>query len=126
MMKPAAAVAGAPEVIVVGEALIDAVHTGEGVTEHPGGSPANVAYGLARLDVSTGFLTSIGPDDRGLAISSHLNGAGVHILPGSQSAAATSTATTTLAEDGSATAITVGRPGADQPSASEVRASLVS
>jgi fructokinase len=102
-MKPAAALSGAPEVIVVGEALIDAVHTGEGVTEHPGGSPANVAYGLARLDVSTGFLTSIGTDDRGLAISSHLSGAGVHILPGSQSAAATSTATATLAGDGSAT-----------------------
>ncbi|CAH0243472.1 hypothetical protein SRABI83_02937 [Arthrobacter sp. Bi83] len=58
MMKPAAALSGAPEVIVVGEALIDAVHTGEGVTEHPGGSPANVAYGPARLDVSSGFLTS--------------------------------------------------------------------
>ncbi|AOT05604.1 carbohydrate kinase family protein [Arthrobacter sp. U41] len=102
-MKPAAALSGIPEVIVVGEALIDVVHTGDGVTEHPGGSPANVAYGLARLDVSTGFLTSIGTDDRGLAISSHLTGAGVHILPGSQSAAATSTATATLADDGSAT-----------------------
>jgi fructokinase len=103
MMKPAAALSGIPEVIVVGEALIDVVHTGDGVTEHPGGSPANVAYGLARLGVSTGFLTSIGTDDRGLAISSHLSGAGVHILPGSQSAAATSTATATLAGDGSAT-----------------------
>jgi fructokinase len=103
MMKPAAAPSGVPEVIVVGEALIDVVHTGDSVTEHPGGSPANVAYGLARLGVSTGFLTSIGTDDRGLAISSHLTGAGVHILPGSQSAAATSTATATLAGDGSAT-----------------------
>jgi fructokinase len=102
-MKPAAALSGIPEAIVVGEALIDVVHTGDGVTEHPGGSPANVAYGLARLGVSTGFLTSIGTDDRGLAISSHLSGAGVHILPGSQSAAATSTATATLAGDGSAT-----------------------
>lgn len=103
MMKPSAALSAAPEVIVVGEALIDMVNTGDGVTEHPGGSPANVAYGLARLDVATGFLTSMGKDDRGLAISSHLNGAGVHILPGSRSAAATSTATATLAEDGSAT-----------------------
>ena len=103
MMKPAAASSGVPEVIVVGEALIDVVHTSDGVTEHPGGSPANVAYGLARLGVSTGFLTSIGTDDRGLAITSHLTGAGVHILPGSQSAAATSTATATLADDGSAT-----------------------
>jgi fructokinase len=103
MTKPVAAPSGMPDVIVVGEALIDVVHTGDGVDEHPGGSPANVAYGLARLGVSTGFLTSIGRDDRGLAISSHLTGAGVHILPGSQPAAATSTATATLADDGSAT-----------------------
>lgn len=95
--------AAVPEVIVVGESLIDVVHAGDAVTEHPGGSPANVAYGLARLDVSTGFLTSIGTDERGLAISGHLTGAGVHILPGSQSATATSTATATLAADGSAT-----------------------
>jgi fructokinase len=103
MMKPAAALSGVPEVIVVGEALIDVVHTGDGVSEHPGGSPANVAYGLARLEVSTGFLTSIGMDDRGRAIGNHLAGAGVHLLPGSRSATATSTATATLAADGSAT-----------------------
>ena len=62
-----------------------------------------MAYGLARLDVSTGFLTSIGTDSRGVAISSHLSGAGVYILPGCQSTASTSTATATLAADGSAT-----------------------
>ena len=60
MTNPAATLSAIPEVIVVGEALIDVIHTGDGVTEHPGGSPANVAYGLARLGVSTGFLTSIG------------------------------------------------------------------
>ena len=49
MMNPPATLSVLPEVIVVGEALIDVVHTGNGVTEHPGGSPANVAYGLARL-----------------------------------------------------------------------------
>ncbi|MGJ9402862.1 PfkB family carbohydrate kinase [Arthrobacter sp. KK5.5] len=103
MMKPAAARSGIPDVVVVGEALIDVVRTEDGVTERPGGSPANVAYGLARLGVATGFLTSIGTDDRGLAISSHLTGAGVQILPGSRYAAATSTATATLAPDGSAT-----------------------
>ena len=103
MMNPSAALSALPEVVVVSEALIDVVHTGNGVTEHPGGSPANVAYGLARLDISTGFLTSIGTDSRGVAISSHLSGAGVYILPGCQSAAATSTATATLADDGAAT-----------------------
>jgi fructokinase len=102
MTNHPATLSALPEVVVVGEALIDVVHTGNGVTEHPGGSPANVAYGLARLDVSTGFLTSIGTDSRGVAISSHLSGAGVYILPGCQSAAATSSATATLADDGSA------------------------
>ncbi|MGO4230041.1 carbohydrate kinase [Arthrobacter sp. YAF34] len=102
MPNPLATLSAQPEVVVVGEALIDVVHTVNGVTEHPGGSPANVAYGLARLGVSTGFLTSIGMDGRGFAISRHLSGAGVHILPGSQSAVATSSATATLTEDGSA------------------------
>lgn len=36
-----------PDVVVIGEALIDVVTTPDGTTEHPGGSPANVAYGLA-------------------------------------------------------------------------------
>ena len=102
MPNPLATLSAQPEVVVVGEALIDVVHTVNGVTEHPGGSPANVAYGLTRLGVSTGFLTSIGMDGRGFAISRHLSGAGVHILPGSQSAVATSSATATLTEDGSA------------------------
>ena len=38
-------------VVVVGELLVDIVHTPDGRTaEHVGGSPANVALGLARLD----------------------------------------------------------------------------
>jgi len=36
------------EVNGVGEPLIDAVTSPEGTSEHPGGSPANVAYGLGR------------------------------------------------------------------------------
>ena len=39
MMNPPATLSVLPEVIVVGEALIDVVHTGNGATEHPGGSP---------------------------------------------------------------------------------------
>lgn len=42
-----------PDVVVIGEALTDVVTIPEGTTEHPGGSPANVAYGLARLGVRT-------------------------------------------------------------------------
>ena len=91
-----------PDVVVIGEALTDVVTTPEGTTEHPGGSPANVAYGLARLGVSTGLLTAIGADRRGHALETHLAGAGVTVLPGSRPLERTSTATATIAHDGSA------------------------
>lgn len=93
----------APDVIVIGEALVDVVASPTGPIEHPGGSPMNVAYGLGRLGVSTALLTSLGDDARGGAIEAHLRRAGVELLPGSKSAARTASATATLAADGSAT-----------------------
>jgi fructokinase len=91
------------DVTVVGEALTDVVTTAHGQVEHPGGSPANVAYGLGRLGVPTGLLTAIAPDARGTAIENHLRSAGVTLLPGSKSLTRTPSATATLAPDGSAT-----------------------
>lgn len=90
------------DVMVVGEALIDVVTTPRGQVEHPGGSPANVAYGLGRLGVSTGLLTAIAPDARGICIENHLRSAGVILLPGSRSLTRTASATATLEPDGSA------------------------
>lgn len=90
------------DVMVIGEALIDIVQTPDETTEHPGGSPANVAYGLGRLGVPTSFLTALAPDARGEKIHRHLAGAGVKLLPGSWSLARTSTATATISPDGSA------------------------
>jgi fructokinase len=90
------------DVLVVGEALTDVVTSHEGTTEHPGGSPANVAYGLGRLGVNTVLLTALGNDDRGAAIEKHILSAGVSLLPGSRSLRRTSTATVALAPDGSA------------------------
>ncbi|MDD1477846.1 carbohydrate kinase family protein [Arthrobacter sp. H16F315] len=90
------------DVMVVGEALIDVVTTSHGKVEHPGGSPANVAYGLGRLGVTTGLLTAIAPDPRGVSIENHLLSAGVVLLPGSKSLTRTASATATLAPDGSA------------------------
>lgn len=90
------------DVMVVGEALIDVVTTSHGRVEHPGGSPANVAYGLGRLGVTAGLLTAIAPDALGTAIENHLHSAGVVLLPGSKSLARTASATATLAPDGSA------------------------
>ncbi|MFJ4169770.1 carbohydrate kinase [Paenarthrobacter sp. NPDC089714] len=91
-----------PDVVVVGEALMDIVVSPQGSVEHPGGSPANVAYGLARLGVPTGLLTSLGEDHYAAAIEQHLHGAGVNLLSGSKRPGKTATATATLAPDGSA------------------------
>ena len=90
------------DVMVVGEALIDVVSRPDGDVEHPGGSPANVAYGLGRLGVRAGLLTAIGDDARGAAIEAHLAGAGVVLLPGARSLERTASATATIAADGSA------------------------
>ena len=90
------------DVMVVGEALIDVVTTSHETVEHPGGSPANVAYGLGRLGVTTGLLTAIAPDARGILIENHLRSAGVRLLPGSTSLTRTASATATLEPDGSA------------------------
>ena len=90
------------DVVVVGEALVDIVVSPDGTLEHPGGSPANVAYGLGRLGASTGLLTSIGHDHHGAAIERHLHSAGVTLLHGSNGNGRTATATAVLATDGSA------------------------
>ncbi|TLM81696.1 carbohydrate kinase [Pseudarthrobacter sp. NamE2] len=90
------------DVVVVGEALMDIVVSSAGTVEHPGGSPANVAYGLGRLGVATGLLTSIGDDLHAASIERQLGSAGVELLPGSARPGRTATATATLASDGSA------------------------
>ena len=88
-------------VLVVGEALVDIVSRADGTaTEHPGGSPMNVAIGLARLGRETALLTRLGHDDRGRSVLRHLAASGVHVVEGSVLPAATSTALARLAPDG--------------------------
>lgn len=91
-------------VTVVGEALIDIVvpSAGEPV-EHVGGSPANVAVGLARLGHGTRLATHIGTDDRGRRIAALLDAEGVELVAGSTSADRTPTALARLGADGAAT-----------------------
>src|ERR1700750_3461800 len=90
--------------MVIGEALIDVVmRDGRTLGEHVGGSPLNVAVGLARLDRSVDFLTWIGDDERGRRISEHLRASGARLADGSVEAARTATALATLDETGSAT-----------------------
>jgi fructokinase len=89
------------EVLVVGEALVDIVLSRDGGrTEHPGGSPANVALGLARLGRPARLLTRIGDDARGDAIRKHLESSGVRLEPGSVVPGPTSTAAATIDEAG--------------------------
>ncbi|WP_432979549.1 PfkB family carbohydrate kinase [Dactylosporangium sp. CA-233914] len=87
---------------VIGEALIDVIVRPGGTDEVPGGSPANVARGLARLGVPTALLTSIGDDDRGRLLLAHLTGAGVDVLPASVHHGRTATATATVDAAGDA------------------------
>ncbi len=84
--------------LVIGESLIDIV----GTDEHVGGSPLNVAVGLGRLGRDVDFLTYIADDSYGRRISDYVEAAGVQLLSDSRTAERTSTARSTIAEDGSA------------------------
>ena len=91
-------------VLVVGEALIDAVVQGGEVTgEHVGGSPANVAFGVGALGHDVALATWIGPDDRGERILARCADAGVTVVPGSTGAERTSVAYASIDARGQAT-----------------------
>ncbi len=92
------------DVLVIGESLVDIVsRPGHPAVEHPGGSPANVALGLARLGLHTHLLTRIGDDARGQLVRRHLEASGVRLVGGSVTAFPTSTATAHLDAEGVAT-----------------------
>lgn len=78
------AVSGQPgrpgPVLVVGEALADVVISPAGGSVRPGGSPANVAVGLARLGIAVTLLTQVGADRAGGLIRDHLDRNGVQLI----------------------------------------------
>lgn len=90
-------------ILVVGEALVDVIVRGDQRTPLPGGSPANVALGLARLgqdDVT--LLTQLGPDEDGELVRRHIESSGATVrVEGAPEH--TSQAIARLAADGSAT-----------------------
>lgn len=89
--------------LVVGEALIDSVTGPDGLTvEHVGGSPANVAFGLATLEHDVDLATWIGRDDRGDRIEAVCRARGVTLTDGSRGAAHTPVAHATVDEAGAA------------------------
>jgi fructokinase len=89
-------------ITVVGEALLDLVADGAGrsFAAHPGGSPANVAVGLARLDTPVRLATQLADDLPGRLITEHLRDSGVlvDVLP--SATAATSLALASVDEAG--------------------------
>ena len=92
------------DLLVVGEALVDVLSTPAGRQEHPGGSPLNVAIGLARLGASVTLATQLGTDARGRSIARHLRDSGVRLARGAvDESRPTSSATATIGADGSAT-----------------------
>jgi fructokinase len=93
---------GAGVVAVAGEALVDFVPAGEpGVFRAaPGGSPANVAVGLARLEVPTRLLARIADDLLGHRLRAHLDGNGVDLSFAVRAAEPTSLAIVAVGRDG--------------------------
>lgn len=90
-------------VLVIGESLIDIVTDADGrTTEVVGGSPANVALGLARQQVAVQLLTALGRDAYGERISAHLTGPGIDIVDASWSLSSTSTARARIVAGGAA------------------------
>jgi fructokinase len=100
-------------ITVIGESLVDIISDprrpqevqgqvqGNPPQAHPGGSPLNVAVGVARLGLATNLVTHYAEDRYGLMIEGHLHANGVTTIQGGS--APTSTATATLSSEGAAT-----------------------
>ncbi|MBV9654499.1 MAG: fructokinase [Acetobacteraceae bacterium] len=110
------------DIICLGELLIDFVPTvtgcdlasAEAFKKAAGGAPANVAVGLARFGVSSGFMGKIGDDGFGRFLAQTLAGAGVDtsmLIP--TSAAPTALAFVSLRADGEREFLFYRSPSAD-------------
>ena len=91
--------------VVAGEALVDVVVPSHGSEEcAPGGSPLNVAVGLARLGLDALLITELGDDELGRLVVDHVVSSGARLADDSVEAGrATSTATATLDDNQAAT-----------------------
>ena len=70
---------------VIGESLVDIIEAPAGGTTrrmHPGGSPLNVAVGIARLGLKTALVTHLADDPHGHLIGDHLRSNGVEAIVG--------------------------------------------
>jgi fructokinase len=92
-----------PTVLVVGESLVDVVPgPGGAPRDHPGGSPANVAITLGRLERDVRLVTLLGDDPRGALVRAWLEASGVTVLAAATGSGRTSSAAVTLDASGAA------------------------
>jgi fructokinase len=110
------------DVIALGELLIDFVPTVSGVTlleaptfqKAPGGAPANVAVGVARLGVTAGFMGQVGDDAFGHFLANTLRDNQVDVTAlRFSSAARTALAFVSLKADGERDFMFYRHPSAD-------------
>ncbi len=92
-----------PRILVVGEALIDVVPDAGGTPRDlPGGSPANVALTLGRLERDVRLVTLLGDDARGALVRTWLEASNVTVLAQPTGSGRTSSAEVTLDASGAA------------------------
>jgi len=111
----------APDVISLGEALIDFIsleaganlEDAPGFEKCPGGAPANFAVACARLGLATGFVGKVGDDPFGRFLSSTLERNGVDVSRVSYSEERTALAFVSIAENGERQFMFYRRPCAD-------------
>jgi fructokinase len=90
---------------VIGEALVDLVDSGDHTTyqAHPGGSPLNVAVGLARLGESVALKARLAGDAFGRLLRGHAERNGVDLSAAAVASEPTTLAVVSLDERGGAT-----------------------
>ena len=89
--------------LVIGEALVDVVRRDGAETAFPGGSAANCAVALSRLDRTVWFATAWGSDAYGDLLARHLGDNGVSMAGDPARLPRTASATATIGPDGAAT-----------------------
>ena len=91
------------KVLVIGEALIDIVHQNDGAIKNiPGGSPANTAVALARLQIPTFMMARTSQDKYGQIIRNYLESESVNLEYGVVSSDPSSIIDAYIQTDGSA------------------------
>ena len=111
-----------PEVLSIGESLVDLISTEPGMTlqdslafqKAAGGAPANVTVGLARLGLSAGIIGRVGDDPFGHFLADTLAAEGVDVSQlGFERKARTGLAFITLTTEGERECVIFRHPSAD-------------